>query len=220
MQRSLAPAVALAVSAVLLLGCAPTSTAQPSPTPTSSPASPSPSPTPEVDPQIVVSLAGVTVTNETGTSSASFDDSAALLDLLETATGELPSPETVEIFPGEPSTLQRYDWDGLSVVADSEGGSPASIAITAAEVGDMQVITEEGVGVGSTRTELIDAGAWALVDEEDPATAANLGLGGQEVPDTQSLTRPGSVGILYELFVLEGDTVIRILAPANDFSDL
>ncbi len=44
--------------------------------------------------------------------------------------------------------------------------------------------------------------------------------GGQEVPDTQSLTRPGSVGILYELFVLEGDTVIRILAPANDFSDL
>lgn len=181
---------------------------------------PSPAPEPEIDPQLVVSLDGITVTDESGTSTAAYADSAAVLALLEKATGTLPTPETVEIFPGEPSTLQSFRWDGLWVLADSESGSPASITITAPEVGGIPVTTEEGLQVGSTRTELLDADAWALVDEEDAATATELGVGGQEVPDTQSLTHPGSVGIMYTLFVLEGDTVKRILTPANDFSDL
>ncbi|WP_210274250.1 hypothetical protein [Microbacterium sp. Se63.02b] len=180
----------------------------------------SPAPTPEVDPQMVVSLDGITATDASGTSSADYDDPTALLALLEKSTGELPEPETVEIFPGEPSTLQRFDWDGLSVLADSKRDSPASLTITAADISGIPVSTAEGLRVGSTRAELVDTGAWALTDDQDAATATDLGLGGQEVPGTQSLTHPGSVGILFTLFVLEGDTVTRILVPSNDFSDL
>lgn len=219
MRRSLAPVLALAASALLLIGCAPSTSAEPSATSSAS-SSPSSSPTPEVDPQIVVSLEGLTVTDESGTTSVAFDDSPALLALLEKTTGVLPEPENVEVVPGDTTPMQRYDWDGLIVLADSKGEVPAAVSITAAEVGGVPVQTAEGLHVGSTRADLLDAGAWALVDAEDAATAADLGLGEQEVPDTESLTHPGSVGILYVLFSLEGDTVTRINAPANDFSDL
>ncbi|QNA92209.1 hypothetical protein [Microbacterium sp. Se5.02b] len=222
MRRPLTPTLVLATSALLLLGCAPAAPAAPTPTaePTPMTTSSSPAPTPEVDPQMVVSLDGITATDASGTSSADYDDPTALLALLEKSTGELPEPETVEIFPGEPSTLQRFDWDGLSVLADSKRDSPASLTITAADISGIPVSTAEGLRVGSTRAELVDTGAWALTDDQDAATATDLGLGGQEVPGTQSLTHPGSVGILFTLFVLEGDTVTRILVPSNDFSDL
>lgn len=214
--------VALAASALLLIGCAPTTSAEPSAAPSSasSSPSPSPSPTPEIDPAIVVSLEDLTVTDASGTTSASFDDSTALLALLEKTTGELPEPETVEIFPGEPSTLQRYEWDGLTVVADSAVEGPARVRITAEEIGGMPITTTEGLHVGSTRAELLEVDAWALVDEEDAATAEYLGLGRKEVPGTESLTHPGSVGVQYMLFTLAGDTVTQFNAPADDFSDL
>jgi hypothetical protein len=220
MRRSSLSALALlAGSAALLLGCAPASSA--SSTPSSTPVtSPSASAEPEVDPQLVITLDGVSFTDDEGTTTAAYDDSAALLALLEDATGVLPAPEAVEGMEGYDVDMQSYDWDGLRILADSAGEGPASIAVTAAEVDGIAVTTEEGVGVGSTREELLDAGGWALVDDEDPATAANLGLGGREVPDTESLTHPGSVGTLYLLFLLDGDTVTQINAPANDFSDL
>ncbi len=167
----------------------------------------------------MVTLDGLTVTGAEDRS-ADYTDAAALLELLQEVTGQLPEPESVEIFPGEASTLEAYDWEGLRVLADSTGEAPASVSVTAAEVAGLPVVTEDGFRVGSTRAELRAADAWALTDAEDPETASELGLGGREVPDTESLTRPGSTGIIYTMFVLDGDTVTQIMVPANDFSDL
>ncbi|WP_435743633.1 hypothetical protein [Microbacterium sp. PMB16] len=218
MRRRLLPVLVLAASTLAFTACT-----TPSSTPSSSPSS-APSSTasaePEVDPQLTVTLDGLTFTDDDGTTEATFEDSDALLSLLEKATGELPAPEAVEDMPGYELNLETYTWDGLQVTADSTGESPSWVTVTGAEVDGIPIATEEGLTVGSTRADLLAAEAWALVDTEDPATATELGLGGREVPDTQSLTHPGSVGIIYVLFVLDGDEVTRIMSPSNDFSDL
>lgn len=203
-----------------MTACAPATSAEQSASPRPSEvSSPSPTPTETTSAQIVVSLDGLTVTGAEERS-ADYTDSAALLELLQEVTGELPEAEGVEIFPGVPSTLEAYDWGGLRVLADSTGEAPASVSVTAAEVAGLPVVTEDGFRVGSTRSELRAADAWALTDAADPETASELGLGGREVPDTESLTRPGSTGIVYTMFVLDGDTVTKIMVPSNDFSDL
>lgn len=220
MRRPSSLLLALAATALAVTACAPATSAEQSASPRpSETSSASPTPTETTSAQIVVSLDGLTVTGAEERS-ADYTDSAALLELLQEVTGELPEAEGVEIFPGEPSTLKAYDWGGLRVLADSTGEAPASVSVTAAEVAGLPVVTEDGFRVGSTRTELRAADAWALTDAEDPATANELGLGGREVPDTESLTRPGSTGIVYTMFVLDGDTVTQIMVPSNDFSDL
>ncbi|WP_396657368.1 hypothetical protein [Microbacterium oxydans] len=221
MRRSLLPALALAGAALLLAGCtsAP-SAAEATTVPSSAPSSPTPTPTPTVEPRIVVSLDGIAVTDETGTRDAAFDDPDAVLDLLEETTGQLPEPEKVETLPGYDFSFVNYTWDGLWVLTDTEHERAASAAITGASVGGVPITTEEGLSVGSTRAELLDAGAWALDDAEDPATAEFLGLGGREAPGTESLSRPGSTGIVYTLFWFDGDTVKQVQVPANDYSDL
>lgn len=203
-----------------MTACAPATSADLSASPRPSEASSaSPTPAETTSAQIVVTLDGLTVTGAEDRS-ADYTDSTALLELLQEVTGELPEPESVEIFPGEDSTLEAYDWQGLRVLADSSGAAPASVSVTAAEVSGLPVVTEDGFRVGSTRAELRAADAWALTDAEDPATASELGVGRREVPGTQSLTRPGSTGIIYTMFVLDGDAVTQIMVPANDFSDL
>lgn len=167
-----------------------------------------------------MSLDGIAVTGETGSRDAAFDGPDAVLDLLEETTGELPEPEKVETLPGYDFSFVNYTWDGLRVLTDTEHERAASAAITGASVGGVPITTEEGLSVGSTRAELLDAGAWALDDAEDPATAEFLGLGGREAPGTESLSHPGSTGIIYTLFWFDGDTVKQIQVPANDYSDL
>lgn len=219
-MRRLSPALALlALASAALAGCV----AAPSSAPTgpSSPSStPSASALPDVEPQIVVDLDGLTLSDGDGVRRADFDEPESLLSLLEEATGTRPAPEEVEVFPGEESTLESYRWDGLWVTADSSGQTPAFIAVTAAELAGIPVVTDSGLQVGSPRADLLAAGAWALVDEEDAATAEALGLGGEEVEGTESLTRPGSVGIAFTLFQLDGDTVTQIQVPSNDFTDV
>ncbi|MGO4487858.1 hypothetical protein [Microbacterium sp. 2RAF4] len=221
MRRSLLPALALAGAAFLLASCtsAP-SAAEPTTVPSSAPATPTPTPTPTVEPQIVVSLDSIAVTDETGTRDAALDDTEAVLDLLEETTGELPEPEKVETFPGYDFSFVNYIWDGLRVFTDTEHEGPASVALTGPSLGGVPITTAEGLAVGSTRAELLDAGAWALDDTEDPATAEFLGLGGREAPGTESLSHPGSTGIVYTLFWFDGDTVKQIQVPSNDYSDL
>ncbi|SDS93741.1 hypothetical protein [Microbacterium paraoxydans] len=220
MRRPSSLLLALAATALAVTACAPATSAEPSASPRpSETTSASPTPTETASAHIVVSLDGLTVTGAEERS-ADYTDSAAILELLQEVTGELPEPEGVEIFPGEASTLEAYDWEGLRVLADSTGEAPASVSVTAAEVAGLPITTEDGFRVGSTRAELRAADAWALTDAEDPETASELGLGGREVPDTESLTRPGSTGIIYTMFVLDGDTVTQIMVPANDFSDL
>lgn len=219
MRLRLVSLVALAASAVVLAGCTSAPSAAPSPPASASP-SPTSTPTPEVDPLIVVTLDGVTFTDEAGVTEAAYDDPTALLGLLEEITGVLPEPEAVEGMEGYETTLETYTWDGLRVTADSTGEGPAWIAVTGADLDGVAIETEEGLHVGSTRDDLVAADAWALVDTEDTATASYLGLGGREVPDTQSLTHPGSVGIEFLLFALDGDVVSQMTVPSNDFSDL
>ncbi|MFB8189960.1 hypothetical protein ACFC14_11580 [Microbacterium sp. NPDC055988] len=218
MPRRLAPALILTASALLLLGCS-SPTAAPSASPAATPSA-SASAEPEVDPQLVVMIDGVSFTDDGGTTTAEYADPDALLALLEDATGELPEPEPVEGMEGYDIEMQAYVWDGLRVLTDTAGESPASMAVTAAEVDGIPVTTTEGLQVGSSRADLLDAGAWGIVDTDDPATAEYVGLGESEVPGTESLTHPGSVGILYTLFRLDGDTVTQINVPANDFSDI
>lgn len=207
-----------AASAVLLLtGCtsAPstgTPSAEPSPTSTQTPA---------VDEgHLVVALDALTFTDATGSETAPYADPAAVIALLEKATGEQAAREAVENPPGYEMNLEKHTWEGLFLTASADGTGSASIGVTADEVAGIPVATAEGLAPGATREELLDAGAWTLVDTEDAATAAHLGLGGAEVPGTVSLTHPGEVGKIFVLFVLEGDTVTQVQMPSNDFSDL
>ncbi|MFJ6427257.1 hypothetical protein [Microbacterium maritypicum] len=220
MRRSLASAVALAASALLLIGCtsAPSSTG-PSTAPAAAP-SPTPSATAEIEPQIVVSLDGIAVTDESGTRRADFADLDAVLNLVGEVAGGLPEPEKVEDPPGYEYGMVNYTWDGLKVFTDTAHEAPASVAITGSSLNGVPIMTEQGVAVGSTREELIDAGAWALVDAEDPRTAEFVGVGGREAPGTESLTHPGSVGIIFTLFWFDGDVVKQIQVPSNDYSDI
>lgn len=213
------PLIAGAIAtAILLTGCTPT-TMPPAATPSETLVSTA-EPTPVVEAQLVVSLDGLSFTDGGGTESAAYDDGTALLELLEKATGELPTPEAIESPEGYDFALVNYDWDGVRVTADEAGDGPASIAVLAAEVDGIPITTEEGLTVGATRDDLIAADAWALVDEEDVTTAPYVGLGGKEVAGTVSLTHPGAVGIEYLLFMLDDDVVTQIQVPANDFSDV
>lgn len=193
--------------------------AGPSTSPTAKPA-PTPSATAEIEPQIVVSLDGIAVIDESGTRNADFADPDAVLNLVGEVAGTLPEPEKVEDPPGYEYGLVNYTWDGLKVFTDTEHEDPASVAITAPSLNGVPILTEEGVAVGSTREEIIEAGAWPLVDAEDPHTAEFVGLGGRQVPGAESLNRPGSVGIIFTLFWFDGDVVKEIQVPSNDFSDI
>lgn len=221
MRRLLAPAL-VSIALISLSGCA-SSAATPQKTPSAGPASsPSPTspPTEGSDPLLVVSLDGISLSDAEGTSEASFDDATALLELLDRATGGLPEAEPLEGPSGYDMTLEAYTWDGLRVIADSSGEGPARVVVTATEVAGVPVATDDGLHVGSTRDELLAAGAQALVDTDDPATATELGMGAREIPGTESLTRPGAVGVQFSQFILEADAVTMIHIPADDFSDL
>ncbi|HWK76471.1 hypothetical protein [Microbacterium sp.] len=216
----------LAVVSILLVGCAngvvsaePSTEASvhedPSGTPTPSALS-----VPAVEPNLVVDSDGISYIDAAGAETVPFDDRDAVLALLEQATGELPAPEPIEPPTGYDMQLERYSWDGLWVTADVDHEMPVRIAVVGAQVDGIPIATEDGLAVGSTRDEVLAADGWALVFEEDQATATQLGVGGREVPGTKSLSNPGSVGIVYVLFTLEGDEVKQFYAPSDDFSDL
>lgn len=216
MRRPLISFLTLVASAALITGCAPAAST-PGETPTSTPSA---TPTSEVAPHIVVAIDGLTFVEGDDTTSAAFDEPDAVLALLEGATGQLPEPEAIEDLPGYDFNLQSYTWDGLTVTTSAEGEGPASIAITGADIDGIPVATDEGLQVGSTRDDLLSAGAEAMVPAENADTAETLRLGRLDVPDTESLTHPGSTGSQFLLFLLEGDTVTQLQAPSNDFTDL
>ncbi|TQJ30454.1 hypothetical protein [Microbacterium sp. SLBN-146] len=57
-------------------------------------------------------------------------------------------------------------------------------------------------------------------DGDEDGKSDSLALQLEEAPDTQSLCRVGSAGVLYVDLGFTGDTVSRLSAPANDFSDI
>lgn len=220
-HRVLLPLAAGAIAIGLLTGCtnpAPAQSPSASATPSAS-ASEAPTPPAEVA-QLTVTIDGISFADASGSRSASFAEGAALIALLHEVIGELPVGEPLEGPYGGDSGLVRYAWDGISAIVYADDEGPASVAVTRSEVGAVPIVTDLGLTVGSSRSDLLAAGASTLTEDSDPATATELRLGGRDVPDTSSLSRPGSVGQEFTLFLLDGDAVTQIQMPSNDFGDI
>ena len=223
MRRSVLFVVSAVTSALLLVSCAPTAsdTSTPSPTaPTSSTTTPTPTPTPtDEGTRIIVSLDGVDLVAGDASDSARYSDAAAVLALLEEATGELPVPVDFEDMPGYETNWVRYEWDGLVVVTDEGGTGAAKVTVRATTIGDVPVTTEDGLGVGSTRDALANAQGWDGWDEDGDGVADYVRLGRDEVPDTTSLERPDEIGVNFLEFAVENDVVVSFWL-GNDYSDI
>ncbi|MFJ4224548.1 hypothetical protein [Microbacterium sp. NPDC089695] len=218
MRRQFLVPAAMIAAVLMLAACAP---AAPAPAPTSSATMTSaPSPEPTAQAQLELTVDGLHLLVGDEEKSAGFDDAAAVLALLEQATGTLPEPTPVDDLPGYDMNLVNYTWAGLTLVADETGTGFARIIVSDSSIDGVPIATPEGVTVGSTRDELVSAGAADVWNQGDVATAGELGLGMREVADTNSLANPGTPGVEFLMFTLDGDTVSAIHAPADDFSDL
>ncbi|MDY0828784.1 hypothetical protein SK224_06540 [Microbacterium sp. BG28] len=213
MRRSLA-ALSLAAAAALLAACTATApAAEPVPsetTPTTSPSS--------ADHRLIVGIQAVAYAHDGDTTVVSYTESQQLQDLLRSISHQDPAQETVDGPPGYDVQMTRYDYDGISLLSGSDGR--ASITVETATFHGVPVATQEGISVGSTRAEAMDAGARDGYDQNGDGIADWLDLGSVEISGTQSLVNPGSVGIQFVMLGLDGDTVRELQAPANDFSDL
>jgi hypothetical protein len=213
-----ASAILVAGAVLLLTACS--TAAAPSATPVKEAAEPSPAsatPTPTPAAELVLSLDGVSFGAD---EVVSYDDGAGILALFEEISGVMPEGAEVDGYPeGQDPGLTRYDW-GEARISVSDEGQAMSVSLTAPELNGVPARTTEGVSVGSTRADVVNAGGWEFGDEDQDGVADLFGLGSREVPGTQSLSRPDAVGIEYFVVDLEGDTVAQIIGPSNDFSDI
>ncbi|WP_372968186.1 hypothetical protein [Microbacterium sp.] len=221
MHRQASLVLLAASTALLLSACAPEpapGASTPTPTAAETPSSP---PTDAEDSRLIVSIDGLELVDADAAGSAPFDDPAAVLALLEEATGEAPVQTDLQDPPGYETDLVSYDWDGLGVVTDEGGqGTFSRIVVDAATVSGVPIASEDGLVIGSTRDDVLAAQGWDVWDEDEDGIADYLGVGEQEVPGTTSLSRPGETGIQYLMFALTDDAVTQISAPADDYSDL
>lgn len=211
----------LSAAAVLLAACAPepSTPSTPAPAASASASAPSPSATPTTAQQVVYSLDGLELVSGDTDATASFDDAAAVLSLLEDATGQLPEPTEIEDLPGYETDWVRFEWDGVDVRTDTGGVGVASVTVTGSTVDGIVIRTAGGLGVGSTRDELVGAGAQDGWDEDGDGIADVLRVGYREAPGTVSLEDPDDTGSLFIEFQLEDDVVTRFWV-GDDFSDL
>lgn len=207
-----------------LTGCAPAaSPAGASATPTGSPAeaSPSPIPTPSPTPadELVLTLDDITYVHGGGSEVIPYSDGASVLSLFAGLTGVTPEGEKVEgQFAWVDPDHRSYTWSEVSLGVSGTG--EAGIRVTAETVAGVPIRTEQGISVGSTRADVLAAGALEEYDDDNDGVADVLALGAREVPGTQSLSRPGSVGIEYITVLMDGDQVESIISNGNDFSDI
>ena len=148
---------------------------------------------------------------------ALFTNTDGLIGLLTNALGSAPVVKAIEDAPGYEFNLTSYDWSGITVVA---GDDRASISATAATVNGIIIDTAQGIGVGSTRADVLKAGATPGWDENDDGVPENLDLASREVPGTQSLSVPGAIGSEFILVQMSGGSVKQLQSPSNDFSDI
>ncbi|WDG16982.1 hypothetical protein [Microbacterium sp. Clip185] len=213
MRRSLA-ALSLAAVAALLAGCTVTApTAAPSSGDATTTTTPSPAET-----RLVVGIQAVGYAHDGDTTVVSYTEAEKLQDLLRSISDQDPEQTAVDGPPGYEMQMTRYDYGGITLTSGPDG--PASIAVETATFHGVPVATQEGISVGSTRAEAMDAGARDGYDQDGDGIADWLDLGSVEISGTQSLVNPGSVGIQFVMLGLDGDTVRELQAPANDFSDL
>lgn len=207
----------LALTLVALVGCAPATSVVNEPSPgRSSTTAPVVEQTQEE--KLVVDVAGVSFTHDGTTETISYDQPAALKDLLTEVSGSAPAETALETSPGYASGMIRYDYGGILLVTGEQG--PARIHVETAEFHGIPVTTADGIGVGSARSDVMSAGAREGFDENGDGIADWLNLGSVEVPGTQSLTTPGTTGVQFVLIGLDGDVVQKMIVPSDDFSDL
>lgn len=205
-------------TALLLAGCAPSAMPDTG-TSASAQSEPSATPTPSPAPvgELVVGIDGITYEVAGATTVFPFHGGGEeLLGLIEELTGEPRQGEDIE-GPYGGNWATGYAWEEISVTLS---GEYANVSVVAPTIGGVPVQTPEGLTIGSSRDEVVAAGGRDGWDADEDGVADYLDLGAQEVPDTESLSRPGEVGILFVTVELADDAVVEIQAPANDFSDI
>ncbi|MFE6995495.1 hypothetical protein ACFVAE_06025 [Microbacterium sp. NPDC057659] len=187
----------------------PATTAAESPTPVS--------PTPAVQEKVLITLTALRVEEGGVEREYPLAEGEQVVELFS-SLGGAPTKEPFEgPYGSEGGT--RYGWPGVIVsVLDADGA--ASLVIEARTIGDASIATAEGLAPGATREQAKSAGAFDGPDADDDGVADLLGVQPHEVPGTVSLVDPGKPGIDYVGLVLDGDTVTKILLPANDYADI
>lgn len=217
----------LTILALGLTGC--TSAVEEASEPGSSTSTPSATPTPTPTPsddategnaaeEIILTLDGV-VHSRGGTETvAPLDDPEAVIALFTSLVGNDAVVEELENPPGYEFDLTRYDWGQVSMLADSEEVS--SIAVLSSSLNDVPISAPGEIAVGSTVDDLREVDAQDVYDSDGDGVADQIGFAPRDVPGTQSLIDPDSVGSEFFLALVEADRVVQIQFPGNDFSDI
>ncbi|WAB85218.1 hypothetical protein OVN20_06645 [Microcella daejeonensis] len=219
-------AALLVVSALLFAGC--TTTEQSADTdpevvaPTSAPSTPSssssPSPSATAPASLQFSLDAVTYTDESGDRVLPYSDAAPILELLAELSGSTTEPQPVEgPYGGEWPGLSAYEWNELGLTVFEQG--IGDVTVRSASFSGVTMSTDLGVSVGSTR-ESVDAladGDGYDIDGDGINDA--LFFQHREVPGTTSLV-DGGVGSIFMVAELDGDVVVELVVPGNDYSDI
>ncbi|MEV8360246.1 hypothetical protein [Microbacterium sp. NPDC076895] len=142
-----------------------------------------------------------------------------MTDFLTQVTGAAPSVEDLEDWWGGGTIVaHRYSWDGVSfVVFDNSTWAPPEI--TSPSLGGVPVSTRDGIAVGKSTEQVEALDPRDVWDQDGDGSFDHLGLEARDVPNTESLTRPGEPGEEYILVVIS-DGVVSSLGIGNDFSDL
>jgi hypothetical protein len=212
---------------LLLTGCASTASTDPTGTPSAPAATDRPTPdttpttttTPESAGELIVTLDAVEYRQDGRTEVLAFDQPGPLVALIEQLTGQPAVRKDIEDPWGNGDVYGTdFTWTSVSISSFDQG--PMWVTFLSPMVGDANLKTAEGIAVGSTLDEVIAAGGWGEWDGDGDGLADSINLGMREVPETNSLSRPGEVGAEFIDLSLSGDTVDRISSPSNDFSDL
>ncbi|MDW4574154.1 hypothetical protein R8Z57_15345 [Microbacterium sp. M3] len=219
-MRTRLVAVLIAVT-LALTGCAAAGPSSPATTPSmaASRATPTPTPAPTPAPLLTIGVEGLQLVTGGDTRTLAFDDPEAILAFIEDATGVPRAGEDFEDPWGNGDVWGTlFTWDDIRVSVLKDG--PATVTLSGSTVGDIPVTTASGIAVGDSRDAVVAAGGWDEWDADGDGRADHLGIDGQDVAGTQSLTRPGSVGRMFVSVSLDGDIVTGLQSPSNDFSDL
>lgn len=198
----------LTAIALLLAGCAPTAdqpVASPTASATASP-TPTPTPTPE-EPQpsaILMSLDGLTVVDDADAplSSVLFSEPDLLIEFITQLEGAAPTVVDNRNFG------MSYTWADASVVVNF---GLAFFRATSPAIGDLPVVTSQGIRIGSTRAEVLALGPVdPAYDGDGDGQSDYLGLEVRVRPGSESLVTPGQEGIDYIEVTFTGDLVSSI----------
>ena len=211
----------------LLTGCSSTASSGPTDSPSAPAATDRPTPdatpaatsAPASDGELIVTLDAVEYRQDGRTEVVTLDQPRALVALIEELTGQRPTQKDIQDPWGNGEVVgTSFAWTSASISSFDQG--PTTVTFLSPTLGDVDLTTAEGISVGATRDEVIAAGGWGESDSDGDGLADWMNLGMREVPETNSLQRPGEVGAEFIGLSMKADKVDRIWSPSNDFSDL